>query len=134
MTHGSVCPVKQRLSLKAFVWRRRRQAGEKREQNGPGPSHTLVVVLRVHGQDGDAGADVDQQHGEGVVQGAGLLDAALRVRRVLEVVALGVPVEAHPVGVEQAVDQAVQLVQLQQLQVGHLQQQQRLGHFQTVDD
>lgn len=81
----------------------------------PGTSHPFVVVLRVHGQNGDPGANVDQQHGEGVVQGAGRLGAALGVRGVLEVVAFRVPVEAHAVNVQEAVDQAVQLIQLQQL-------------------
>lgn len=47
--------------------------------SSPGPSHPFVVVLRIHGQYGDPGADVDQQHGEGVVQRTGLLHAALRV-------------------------------------------------------
>lgn len=87
----------------------------------PGPSHAFVVVLRVHGEDGDPGADVDQQHGEEVVQGAGLFHTALCVRGILEVVALGVSVEAHPVNKQQPSDQAVQLIQFQQLQVGHLQ-------------
>lgn len=91
----------------------------------PGTSHPFVVVLGVHGQNGDPRADVDQQHGEGVVQGAGRLHAALGVRGVLEIVAFRVSVEAHPVNVQEAVDQAVQLVQLQQLQVSHLQDTQR---------
>jgi len=82
----------------------------------PGPRDSLVVVQGVDGQDGDPGADVDQQHGEGVVKATGGLDAALRVRGVAEVEALRVAVEAHPVHEEQTPDQAVQLVQLTQLQ------------------
>lgn len=89
--------------------------------SSPGPSHPFVVVLWVHSQYGDPGADVDQQHGKGVFQGAGLLHAALCVWGVLEVVALWVSIEAHPVDVQQATNQAVQLIELQQLQVGHLQ-------------
>ena len=81
----------------------------------PGTSHSFEVVLRVHGQNGDPGANVDQQHGEGVVQGAGRFHAALGVRGILKIVAFRVSVEAHPVNVQEAVDQAVQLIQLQQL-------------------
>lgn len=133
-----VCPV-QRLSwiwLETLVWT---SLTEKKEKNvfrscSPGPSHPFVVVLRVHGQYGDPRANVDQQHGEGVVQGTGLFHAALGVWWVLEVVALWVSIEAHPVNVQQAVDQAIQLIKLQQLQVGHLQHKWRRvkmlrGHY-----
>lgn len=92
-----------------------RQEVLKRWPGLPGTSHPFVVVLRVHGQNGDPRANVDQQHGEGVVQGAGRFHAALGVRGVLKIVALRVSVEAHPVNIEEAVDQAVQLIQLQQL-------------------
>lgn len=116
------------------------QASQKKKEKNvfrscsPGPSHSFVVVLRVHGQYGDPRANVDQQHGEGVVQGTGLFHAALGVWWVLEVVALWVSIEAHPVNVQQAVDQAIQLIELQQLQVGHLQHKWRRvkmlrGHY-----
>lgn len=80
------------------------------KSSSPGPSHPFVVVLRVHGQYGDPRADVYQQHGEGVVQVAGFLHAAVGVRWVLEVVALRVSIETNPVDVQQATNEAVQLI------------------------
>lgn len=86
----------------------------------PGSGDPFVVVLWVDSQYADPWTDVDQQHGEGVVQATGPLDAVVCVRRVLEVVTLWVAVEAHRVHEEQPVDQTVQLIQLQQFQIRYL--------------
>lgn len=112
------CKCSSIISLPQLCyWRSciRRCWNSPRWPGSPGTGHPLVVVLRVHGQNGDPRANVDQQHGEGVVQGAGRFHAALGVRGVLKIVALGVSVEAHPINIQEAVDQAVQLIQLQQL-------------------
>lgn len=93
--------------------------------SSPCPSYSFVVILRVDSQYGNPRADVDQQHWEGVVQVAGLFHAAVGIRWVLEVVALRVSVETHAVDKQQATDEAVQLIQLYQLQVGHLHHKQK---------
>lgn len=48
----------------------------------PGPSDSLVVVFRVHGQDADPGPDVDQQQRIWVLQWIGLLGAMIGISGV----------------------------------------------------
>ena len=73
----------------------------------------MYTVVRVSSVGGST--DVNQQHGEGVVQATAVLGAVVRVRGVLEVETLGETVEAHAVHVEQPPDQTVQLIELTQL-------------------
>lgn len=88
--------------------------------HSPGASNSFVVIFRIDSQDADPGANVDQQQRIRVLQRVGFLGAVVRIRGVLQVVALGGSAGHGRVNVEHPTNQAIQLVQLVELQVSHL--------------